>query len=285
MTLLNSQIEEQQQILDQLNHKVMLKENELGISKIKELKSQLDIAQKQIKDLSQKIDEKNKIINELKNEIKKLRIKKGKFLELKIESNINKIDIIGLLLGNKNLDDTFNTINNTPNLNVEEENKLLKQKITRMKSALIELSKKLDKELIIKEQKNLKINESNSKLFEELQKKSKDLAVKLKQENMNSMILKKEKYDLETICIKQEEVIRNLRKKINVSNSKIKNSGIIKHNAYSKGNILLRNYHIMGNMITKTDGNPKNISINNNPLMLQNNINAHNRSGFLPIIK
>ena len=285
MTLLNNQIEEQQQILDQLNHKVMLKENELGISKIKELKSQLDIAQKQIKDLSQKIDEKNKVINELKDEIKKMRIKKGKFLELKIESNINKIDIIGLLLGNKNLDDTFNTINNTPNLNVEEENKLLKQKITRMKSALIELSKKLDKELIIKEQKNLKINESNSKLFEELQKKSKDLAVKLKQENMNSMILKKEKYDLETICIKQEEVIRNLRKKINVSNSKIKNSGIIKHNAYSKGNILLRNYHIMGNMITKTDGNPKNISINNNPLMLQNNINAHNRSGFLPIIK
>ena len=285
MTLLNNQIEEQQQILDQLNHKVMLKENELGISKIKELKSQLDIAQKQIKDLSQKIDEKNKVINELKEEIKKMRIKKGKFLELKIESNINKIDIIGLLLGNKNLDDTFNTINNTPNLNVEEENKLLKQKITRMKSALIELSKKLDKELIIKEQKNLKINESNSKLFEELQKKSKDLAVKLKQENMNSMILKKEKYDLETICIKQEEVIRNLRKKINVSNSKIKNSGIIKHNAYSKGNILLRNYHIMGNMITKTDGNPKNISINNNPLMLQNNINEHNRSGFLPIIK
>lgn len=285
MTLLNSQIEEQQQILDQLNHKVMLKENELGISKIKELKSQLDIAQKQIKDLSQKIDEKNKVINELKEEIKKMRIKKGKFVELKIESNINKIDIIGLLLSNKNLDETFNTINNTPNLNLEEENKLLKQKITRMKSALIELSKKLDKELIIKEQKNLKINESNSKLFEELQKKSKDLAVKLKQENMNSMILKKEKYDLETICIKQEEVIRNLRKKINVSNSKIKNSGIIKHNAYSKGNILLRNYHIMGNIITKTDGNPKNISINNNPLMLQNNINAHNRSGFLPIIK
>ena len=285
MTLLNNQIEEQQQILDQLNHKVMLKENELGISKIKELKSQLDIAQKQIKDLSQKIDEKNKVINELKEEIKKMRIKKGKFLELKIESNINKIDIIGLLLGNKNLDETFNTINNTPNLNLEEENKLLKQKITRMKSALIELSKKLDKELIIKEQKNLKINESNSKLFEELQKKSKDLAVKLKQENMNSMILKKEKYDLETICIKQEEVIRNLRRKINVSNSKIKNSGIIKHNAYSKGNILLRNYHIMGGVVTKTDGNPKNISINNNPLMLQNNINAHNRSGFLPIIK
>ena len=285
MTLLNSQIEEQQQILEQLNHKVMLKENELGISKIKELKSQLDIAQKQIKDLSQKIDEKNKVINELKEEIKKMRIKEGKFLELKIESNINKMDIIGLLLGNKNLDETLNTINNTPNLNVEEENKLLKQKITRMKSALIELSKKLDKELIIKEQKNLKINESNSKLFEELQKKSKDLAVKLKQENMNSMILKKEKYDLETICIKQEEVIRNLRKKINVSNSKIKNSGIIKHNAYSKGNILLRNYHIMGGVVTKTDGNPKNISINNNPLMLQNNINAHNRSGFLPIIK
>ena len=43
-----------------------------------------------------------------------------------------------------------------------------------MKNAIIELSSKLDKELLIKEQKNLKINESNSKLFEELQKKTKD---------------------------------------------------------------------------------------------------------------
>ena len=125
---------------------------------------------------------------------------------------------------------------------------------------------------IIKEQKNLKINESNSKLFEELQKKSKNLAIKLKQENINSMALRKQKYDLETICIKQEELIRNLKKRINFSNSKIN----IRHNTNSKSNILPRNYHIIGNQVTKTDGNPKNININ---------INDHNRSGILPIIK
>ena len=48
----------------------MLKENKLGISKLKELKSKLETAQKQIKDLSIKIEEKNKIISQLKEEIK-----------------------------------------------------------------------------------------------------------------------------------------------------------------------------------------------------------------------
>ena len=38
----------------------MLKENQLGISKIKELNLKLETAQKQVKDLSQRIEEKNK---------------------------------------------------------------------------------------------------------------------------------------------------------------------------------------------------------------------------------
>ena len=58
----------------------MLKENELGISKIKELMLKLETAQKQIKDLSKKIEEKNKIINELKEEkpVEEEHGKKGK---------------------------------------------------------------------------------------------------------------------------------------------------------------------------------------------------------------
>ena len=103
----------------------MLKENELGISKIKELMLKLETAQKQIKDLSKKIEEKNKIINELKEEIKKIKIIKPKFNTLEIETNLNKVEIIGLLLCNKNLDETLNTLNNS-NLNLEEENKILK---------------------------------------------------------------------------------------------------------------------------------------------------------------
>lgn len=256
----------------------MLKENELGISKIKELNKKLETAEKQIKDLSQKLEEKNKIIENLKDEIKKYKLSSKKFNNLAIETNLNKIDIIGLLLYNKNLDETMNTINNTNlNLNLEEENKLLKGKITKMKNAIIELSSKLDKELLIKEQKNLKINESNSKLFEELQKKTKDLSRKLKEENMNIMALRKEKYDLETICIKQEECIRSLKKKINFSNSKIKGSGIIKANIYNKKNILPQNIHIIGK-VTNTDSNP----INNSQLQ---KYNIHNRSGILPVIK
>ena len=231
----------------------MLKENELGISKIKELNKKLETAEKQIKDLSQKLEEKNKIIENLKDEIKKYKLSSKKFNNLAIETNLNKIDIIGLLLYNKNLDETMNTINNTNlNLNLEEENKLLKGKITKMKNAIIELSSKLDKELLIKEQKNLKINESNSKLFEELQKKTKDLSRKLKEENMNIMALRKEKYDLET-------------------------SGIIKSNIYNKKNILPQNIHIIGK-VTNTDSNP----INNSQLQ---KYNIHNRSGILPAIK
>ena len=62
MSLINSQIEEQQKVLDELNHKVLLKENELGISKLKELKTQLELAQKQVSQLTNKISAKDKII-------------------------------------------------------------------------------------------------------------------------------------------------------------------------------------------------------------------------------
>ena len=279
LSLLNSQIEEQQRILDELNHKVMLKENQLGISKIKELNLKLETAQKQVKDLSQRIEEKNKIILDLKEEIKKInKIPKDierKFNNLHIENNLNEITIIGLLLSNKNLDETINTANimNTTNLNLEEENRLLKSKITRMKNAINELSSKLEKELLIKEQKNLKINENNSKLFDELQKKSKDLARKLKLESMNLMALKKEKYDLETICIKQEECIRKLKKKINYSRTNIRRSEVF----FSKSNILPQNIHIIGN-------NQKMGQNINKPQIQQGN-DSQNISSILPRIK
>ena len=254
----------------------MLKENELGISKLKELKLKLETAQKQVKDLSQKIEEKNKIISDLKEQIKKyykdLNNRSIKFKNLRIETDLNQITIIGLLLYNKNLDETMNTLSNA-NINLEEENKLLKEKITKMKNAIIELSSKLEKELLIKEQKNQKINESNSKLFDELQKKSKDLAIKLKQESMNTMALRKEKYDLETICIKQEECIRNLKKKINFSRASIRKSEVI----FSKSNILPQNIHIVGNSNSKND-------INLNKQQIQS-YNSQNNSGFLPKIK
>ena len=268
----------------------MLKENELGLTKIKELLNKLEIAEKQIKDLSQIINEKNKLIEKLNEDIKKAKLIKKKFDNLNIEHNLNKVEIIGLLLY-KNLDESINNNINISNNNInniediKEENKLLKEKINKMKKAINELSLKLEKELLIKEQKNLKINESNSKLFEDLQKKTKDLALKLQQENMNIMALRKEKYDLETICIKQEECIRSLRKKINISNSK---KALIKQSAFSKSNILPTNIKITntteGNLKINSYNyyNPSNNNIQHNQ---SNNNISQNHSGFLPLIK
>ena len=142
-----------------MNHKVLLKENELGISKLKELQSKLDAAEKQIVLLNQKIAEKDKIISELKE--KNENLKKKQFENLNIENKNINFEIIGLFAC-KNLDDDINI-----------ENNMLKEKIKKMKNAIIELSAKLEKELLIKEKKNLKINENNSKLFEDLQKKNK----------------------------------------------------------------------------------------------------------------
>jgi DNA repair exonuclease SbcCD ATPase subunit len=196
-----------------LNHKVLLKENELGISKLKELQTKLENSEKQLAHLSQKILEKEKIISELKEENKKLKFKKEKFENLDIVEHVSYLEFIGMLTC-KPIEEDKNRDN--------EENKILKEKIKKMKDAINELSTKLEKELLIKEQKNIKINENNSKLFENLQKKNKELMKMLKQENLQTMALRKEKYDLETICIKQEDTIRILNKRLS-SHSKKKN--------------------------------------------------------------
>ena len=252
---MNSQIEEQQKVLDELNHKVLLKENELGISKLKELKSKLETAEKQILQLTQKISEKDKIISDLKSQIKNIKIKH--FENLDIENKTINLEIIGLFLC-KSIDVG----------DVNEENNILKEKIKRMKNAIIELSSKLEKELLKKEQKNLKINENNSKLFEDLQKKNKELMKMLKNENLQTMALRKEKYDLESICIKQEDTIKILNRKLNSNLSKKK----LRQCLYSKSNI-----------ITQNDGLPKINNIGEAGTKMQ--ISGHNKSGFLPVVK
>jgi len=257
--LINSQIEEQQRVLDELNHKVLLKENELGISKLKELQTKIENAEKQISHLSQKVLEKDKIITELKEENKNLKSKKQKFENIDIVEHASYLEYIGILTckpieGGKDIDN--------------EENKILKEKIKKMKDAINELSTKLEKELLIKEQKNIKINENNSKLFENLQKKNKELMKMLKQENLQTMALRKEKYDLETICIKQEDTIRILNKRLSSHSKKKKLHQIV----YSYSNIL-----------TQNDGLPK---ISNSPDTHSNHqFTIHNKSSFLPSVK
>ena len=135
--MINSQIEEQQRVLDELNHKVLLKENELGISKLKELQTKLENAEKQISHLSQKVLEKDKIISELNEENKNLKTKKQKFENLDIVEHASYLEFVGLL--------TCKPIEEGKDID-NEENKILKEKIKKMKDAINELSTKLEKE-------------------------------------------------------------------------------------------------------------------------------------------
>ena len=218
--------------------------------------SQLESAQKQISHLTQKISEKEKIILELREENEKLKLKNIQFDNLNIDYNITNLEIIGL----------FSQIEG--NEDSEKENKILKEKIKKMKNAIIELSGKLEKELLINEKKNLKINENNCKIFDDLQKKNKELMKMLKQENLQTMALRKEKYDLETICIKQEESIKLLNKKLNSNLPKRK----LRQCIYSHSNI-----------ITQNDGLYK--IPNNGDLNSNAQLNGHNKSSFLPVVK
>ena len=203
--------------------------------------------------MHQKISEKDVIIAELKE---KLKIKN--FETLNLDKKVVDVEIVGILP----------CINLDGDADVIEENKKLKGKIIKMKNAIIELSGKLEKELLLKEKKNLKINENNSKLFEDLQKKNKELMKMLKQENFQTMALRKEKYDLETICIKQENTIKLLNRKLGSNLSKKK----LRQCIYSHSNIL-----------TQNDGLPK---ISNNTENSPNvQFNGHNKSGFLPVVK
>lgn len=223
------------------------------------MKSKLGLAEKQIIQLNQKISEKDSLISTLKEEIKRLGIKKDKFEILNIENKVIDMEIVGLFEC-KNIDDNG------------EENKMLKEKIKKMKNAITELSIKLEKELLIKEQKNIKINESNSKLFEELQKKNKELMRMLRQENLQTMALRKEKYDLETICIKQEDTIRLLNKKISIKSNSLSAKKKLKQCLYSDSNIFTQNERLP-EISNNLDSIPK------------MKFKKHNKSGFLPTLK
>ena len=215
----------------------------------------METAEKQILQLTQKLSEKDKMISNLKSKIEN--IQKRNFEYLGIENKVINFEIVGLF-----------PCTNIERGDLNKENNILKEKIRKMKNSIIELSSKLEKELLKKEQKNLKINENNSKLFEDLQKKNKELMKMLKNENLQTMALRKEKYDLETICIKQEDTIQLLNRKLNNNISKKK----LRQCLYSQINI-----H------TQNDGLPKITKIGE--VNSNRQFNGHNKSGFLPIVK
>ena len=108
----------------------------------------MDAAEKQISLLNKKIPKKIKLFQNLK---KNENFKKKQFENSNIENNNINSEIIGLFTY-KNLDEDINI-----------ENNMLKEKIKKRKNSIIELSSKLEKELLIKV-KNLKIIQNYWKL-------------------------------------------------------------------------------------------------------------------------
>ena len=94
----------------------------------------------------------------------------------------------------------------------------------------------------------------------------------LRQENLQTMALRKEKYDLETICIKQEDTIRLLNKKISIKSNSLSAKKKLKQCLYSDSNIFTQNERL-----------PE-IS-NNLDSMPKMKFKKHNKSGFLPTLK
>ena len=200
----------------------------MGISKQKELQQKLNDAQKQITQLEKMVSEKNQTILNLNKEIadlnsKQLFAKKFNSEKLKKDNTSNSNSSFDIVPKIGNVSKNFSMESNIQNFEIiedggdhtlEEENILLKEKIKKMKEAIVTLSKKLDNELLLKEQKSMRINENNSRLFEELNKKNKELVKKIKELNLINRALYKEKYDLETICLRQEDRVKLLNKKL-----------------------------------------------------------------------
>ena len=118
--------------MDELNHKIQIKENQLGISKERELLEQIKLNEKEIGKLKEKVTEKDKIINQLKSTI----------------SNLEKEQKVIVHDNNNNNDEDINQ---------------LKEEIERMKANHKEEMTKLisEKDLLFKEKIDTGIEISN----------------------------------------------------------------------------------------------------------------------------
>lgn len=143
----------------------------------------------------------------------------------------------------------------------------LENKISKMKSSIMDLTNKFEAEISNKEKKVKLVNENNSKLFNDLQAKNKNYNTEIK--NMQNVVnsLKKEKYDLETIVLMQEEKIKQYQKN------------------YPKKEILRRNKNVSSSQKIITTTNIKPPILKKNYSHYKSNITESNFDDFsLPII-
>ena len=209
--------------MDELNHKIQIKENQLGISKERELLEQIKLNEKEIGKLKEKVTEKDKIINQLKVTISNLQKEQKVIVHDNDNTNNEEINQLKEEIENlrKEHKDEMTKVINEKDL-IFKEKLGLENKISKMKSGIMEITERFEKELSLKEKKVKLINETNAKAFNDLQNKNSKLSNE--NINLNNIIrsLKREKYDLETIVLKQEDTIKflNSNQKLNISTLK-----------------------------------------------------------------
>lgn len=229
------QIEEQSRILEELNYKITIKENQLGVSKEKEYIAKIKEMQKHIDALQKSIQEKDspqtvpqpEILKEEKDgqteDIKPILTPITQFTTLSYEklaqfeycSSKSSIipDLVTTIVNNNDIIEGM-----TKEIEgLKKEKRKSEEKIEKMKIAIEGIQKRMDIELQKKEMKSIIINQTNSKLFDNITNKNNTLALELKKAVNRCILLAKEKYDIENIALKQETVIKQLEKKIELS--------------------------------------------------------------------
>ena len=219
--MINMEIDEQQRYLDELNHKVQIKENQLGISKEKELLEQIKNNEKEIKKLKENLKDKEQIILRLKAKKKEsnkevVQVNNNddtESLKEKITALLKEMEEIKKFSEkeNKELSEENERLKKK-NEALSKEKGLIEEKYKKMRNSVIELSKKFESEIKEKEKRSLYVNQTNSKLFEDIQSKNRALVAQVNKLKSVIKRMEVEKYELENIVLRQEDKLDKYKK-------------------------------------------------------------------------
>ena len=208
-----------------------LNQTEPGIFKEREFINQINDLKNDITFLLQDNEEKEKKIKRYKTIIKDME------RQLNIYKNGNENEIFDVIKNeseqlkrelNKKDSEISNLI--TERDGISKEKKRISSKLEKMRKNIIQISKKFEYQLACKDKKSKFVNDCNSKLFMDLNNKNKILIVEIKKLNEINNKLKQEKFELENICLMQEQKIQHYENRYILSKNRgrslLKSKGI-----------------------------------------------------------
>ena len=226
--------------MEELDHKILLKENQLGITKEKEYIETIKQLEKEIGKVKERIKDKDQTISKLKNKIQSLETELNeKKLFINEVNNKQTIEICKEQPQNSEMIHKENELINElklqiKQLNIEHDKKMkvvlnekekmknenlyLNNKLTKIKKNVIEIATKFENEIQAKEKKSIYVNECNSQLFNEMVDKHKKILQEFSKVKNENDKYKKEIHQLETIILLQENKIKEYKNKNQLCN-------------------------------------------------------------------